>query len=91
MYYATNLEDSLIGMMGDSVKIKHVKALKAISPLPGQFRLIHDGKILNTTSGKNYQYTWSEPIKPGAYRIEIQIKLRGKDIPWLYSNPIYVY
>ncbi len=91
MYYATNLEDSLTGMIGDSIKIEQVKALKAVSPLPGRFRLIHDGKVLNTTSGENYQYTWSEPIKRGAYRIEMLIKLRGKYIPWLYSNPIYIY
>lgn len=91
MYYATNLEDSLTGMIGDSIKIEQVKALKAVSPLPGQFRLFHDGKVLNTTSGENYQYTWSEPIKRGAYRIEMLIKLRGKYIPWLYSNPIYIY
>ena len=91
MYYATNMGDSLIGMMGDSVKIEQVRALKVISPLPGQFRLIHDGKVVKTTSGENYQFTWTEPIKTGAYRIEIKLKIHGKYIPWLYSNPIYFY
>ena len=91
MYYATDKEDHLNGILGDSVKIEQIKSLKALSPLPGQFRLVHDGKIIKITSRSEYQFTWAEPISKGAYRIEMHIKLQGKLIPWLYSNPIYVY
>ena len=91
MYYAVNQKDSLIGMLGDSVKLADIKTLKAVSPYPGQFRLIHDGKIVNQTSKEGYNFTWSEPVQKGAYRIEIHIKLDGKIVPWLYSNPIYIY
>jgi hypothetical protein len=91
IYYCMNQDDSIGGILGDSIKMDQVKTLNAVSPLPGQFRLIHDGKTINVSSGDNYQYTWSEPIKMGAYRIEMHIKLKGKYVPWIYSNPIYIY
>ncbi len=91
MYYSKNQNDSINGILGDSVKIDQVKTLNAISPFPGQFRLIHNGKTVNVSSSEEYQYSWSEPIQRGAYRIEIHIQLNGKLVPWLYSNPIYIY
>ena len=91
IYYAVNKGDSVLGILGDSVKIEQAKALMAVSPLPGQFRLIHDGRIVNVSSGENYRYSWSEPLQKGTYRIEMHIRLHGKSIPWLYSNPIYLY
>jgi len=91
LYYAVNKKDSLVAILGDSLNINQVKTLNAISPFPGQFRLIHDGKTINISSAENYRFTWSEPLEKGAYRIEIHLKLQGKLIPWLYSNPIYIY
>ena len=91
MYYSKNQKDSLNGIMGDSVRADHVKSLNAVSPFPGQFRLIHNGKTVNISASESYQYTWSDPIEKGGYRIEIHIKLNGKLVPWLYSNPIYIY
>ena len=91
LYYTVNKNDSVNAILGDSVKIDQVKTLNAISPFPGQFRLIHDGKTINISSDENYRFTWSEPLEKGAYRIEIHLKLQGKLIPWLYSNPIYIY
>lgn len=91
MYYSENQADSISGILGDSVKMDQAKTLNAVSPLPGQFRLIHDGKTVNVTTSDNYQYAWSEPIEKGAYRIEMHIKLKGKYVPWIYSNPIYIY
>jgi len=91
VYYSKNQKDSLNGIMGDSVKINQVKSLNAVSPLPGQFRLIHDGKTVNVSTNESYQYTWAGPIEKGAYRIEMHIQLNGKFVPWLYSNPLYIY
>ena len=91
IYYALNGKDSITGILGDSIKTDQVKTLNAVSPLPGQFRLIHDGKTVNISSTDSYQYEWPEPIGKGAYRIEMHIKLKGKYIPWIYSNPIYIY
>jgi hypothetical protein len=91
MYYATNQNDSICGILGDSISLEQVKSLNAVSPLPGQFRLIHDGKTINISSGDIYQYSWSDLIEKGAYRIEVLVQLKGKYIPWIYSNPTYIY
>ena len=91
MYYSSNDRDSITAITGDSVRIDQVKTLRAVSPLPGQFRLIHDGKAVHDSDGEDFQYSWSEPMKKGAYRIEMHIRLKDNYIPWLYSNPIYVY
>lgn len=91
LYYAMNKKDSVSAILGDSIQCDQVKSLQADSPLPGQFRLIHDGKTVNVSSDDKYQLVWSEPLQKGAYRIEIHLKLQGKYLPWLYSNPIYIY
>ena len=91
MFYCTGQNDSIMAIMGDSIRFDKVKALKAVSPLPGKFRLIHDGKIVNTSSYDSYEYKWEDMIEKGAYRIEVHIKINDKDLPWIYSNPIYIY
>jgi hypothetical protein len=91
MYYATNQNDSICGILGDSITLEQVKSLNAVSPLPGQFSLVHDGKTINISSGSLYQYSWSDLIERGAYRIEVHLQLNGMYVPWIYSNPIYIY
>lgn len=91
LYYSTDLKNQLNAIMGDSIKASQVNTLKAVSPLPGEFRLIHDGKIVNISPDTNYEYSWSGPIIKGAYRMEVHLKFHGKNIPWIYSNPIYIY
>lgn len=91
LYYSLNQQDSVNAILGDSIRSDRVKTLNAVSPLPGRFRLIHDGRTMNISSEDNYRYAWAEPLEKGAYRIEMHIKLKGKYVPWIYSNPIYVY
>ena len=90
-YYSLSLKDSINGIMGDSIKNDQVKSLNSVSPLPGQFRLIHDGKTVDVSAGESYQYARTEPLEKGAYRIELHIKLNGKLVPWLYTNPMHIY
>ncbi len=90
-YFGLNRNDSVCAILGDSVRIDQVKMLRAESPLPGQFRLIHDGKTIAVSSENCYQISSNKVLEKGAYRIEIHLKLQGKLIPWLYSNPIYIY
>lgn len=91
MYCSRDGEDKITGIVGDSVQLDRVKSLHAVSPLPGQFRLIHDGKTIDTSAESEYQYTWRGLVGQGTYRIEVHIQLNGADVPWIYSNPIYVY
>jgi hypothetical protein len=91
MFFSLNQNDSVEGITGDSLTLEQVKSLNAVSPYPGQFRLVHDGKTVDISSGNIYEYSWSDLIEKGAYRIEVHIKLKEKYIPWIYSNPVYVY
>jgi len=91
LYYAVDHNNQIDAILGDSIQAEKVKELKAASPLPGRFRLIHDGKPVDQSSDDVYDYSWSGKMEKGAYRIEIYISLQDKTIPWLYSNPIYIY
>jgi hypothetical protein len=91
MFYGTGQNDSICCMMGDSVGFEKIKTISAVSPLPGQFRLLHNGNIVNKSSYDSYSYNWGDMIEKGAYRIEVHIRIRGVDLPWIYSNPIYIY
>jgi hypothetical protein len=90
-WYAVTHQEEISGIMGDSVQIGNTKTLKAVTPLPGQFRVIHNGKTIKTSTTDGYEFTFSEPIEKGFYRVEVHVKLNGKYVPWIYSNPIYVY
>jgi hypothetical protein len=91
MYWAHNAKNEISGILGDSVQLNQAVSLHAISPLPGRFKLIHDGEPVNNSPDESYEYSWSGPIEKGAYRIEVHIRLKNELIPWLYSNPVYIY
>jgi hypothetical protein len=91
MYCSKDKDDKTNGILGDSVRLNEVRSLHAVSPLPGQFRLVRDGKTIHTSPEKQYEYKWPGPVLKGVYRIEVHIKLNAEDVPWIYSNPIYVY
>lgn len=90
-FYAASPDSSISGILGDSVRVENIATLKAISPFPGEFRLIHNGTPVEISPGSQYEYTRSGPFEKGAYRIEVHLRLKGKTIPWLYTNPMYVY
>jgi hypothetical protein len=91
MFDCTGQNGKICGIMGDSVSFDNMKSLRAVSPLPGRFILLHDGKVINTSSWNSYEYKWEEMIEKGAYRIEVHTRIKNKDLPWIYSNPIYIY
>ena len=91
MYYSKDREGKISGILGDSVALHQARSLHAVSPLPGQFQLIRNGELVYTSGEGEYEYNWSGPVKEGVYRIEVHIKLGDEDVPWVYSNPIYVY
>jgi hypothetical protein len=91
MFDCVDQNNNKCGMMGDSISLDKIRAFNAVSPLPGKFRLIHDGKVADSSSYNSYEYKWEDMIEKGAYRLEVHIKIGDKDLPWIYSNPIYIY
>ena len=90
-FFALSQSDEVAGIMGDSVKISEVKNLGVVAPLPGQYRLIHNGKVIQTSSTDGYEFSFAGPFEPGSWRIEVHLNIKGKYTPWIYSNPVYLY
>lgn len=91
IYGAQDSHDTLTAIVGDSVQVAAVKSLYATSPLPGAFRLFHNGRLIDASPEHLYAYKWRGPVQRGAYRIEVHIRLGNETVPWIYTNPIYVY
>src|SRR5690606_30114807 len=91
MFCAKDASDHVSAIMGDSVRLADIKSLQVVSPLPGQFRLIRNGKTVDVSSDDSYQYILADVTDNGIYRIEVHIQLDRKFVPWINSNPIYFY
>jgi len=89
-FYSTNSSGSLTGIVGDSVNLRQASALHAVSPFPVRFELFRSGKLIDFKEN-SYDYQFSLKNKPGNYRIVARLKLRGELLPWVYTNPIYIY
>ncbi|KAA3612565.1 MAG: hypothetical protein DWQ05_18095 [Calditrichaeota bacterium] len=89
LFYAENESGDLIGIMGDALKLQDVKNFAAESPLPGRFRLLRNGKIIDEKYD-SYSYRSANILEKGVYRFEVAINFDSKWVPWIYSNPIYV-
>ena len=89
-YFSTNDTDEVNAIMGDSISVNSLNKLKAVSPFPVQFELIKDGAVINTVED-SYMYEFDPNQQPGNYRIEAYLNFNDELIPWIYTNPIYVY
>jgi len=62
--------------------------LRVTLPKPAQIRLIAAGRgVIATGFGRSLSHTVREP---GAYRIEVWKRWRGRLRGWVFSNPIYL-
>ena len=91
--YFCSKDDSsgVTALPGDSVSVKQVNAFHAVSPLPGQFRLLKDGQVIDASREDAYEYRWRGPVERGVYRIEVHLNFSNGSVPWIYANPVYVY
>ncbi len=75
-------------IMGDEIQLDEGVTLQAKLPARAPCRLICDGKVLQTWTGREVcAFTASEP---GVYRFEAAIDFLNRRRGWIYSNPIYV-
>ena len=89
-YFSTGANNEINAIMGDSITVGSVNRLKAVSPFPVQFKLIKNGEVIDIIDNI-YSYEYKEEITPGNYRLEAYLDFNGKQTPWIYTNPIYVY
>ena len=61
--------------------------LNAQAPLPVEWKLLRDGKVVQESKGKRF----SNPVTElGNYRIEAWLDVAGEKMIWILSNPIHV-
>ena len=89
-FYSTDATQKLNAIMGDSVAAPTVKHLQAVSPFPVTFELFRNGKLIDQQANV-YAYAYNKPVTPGNYRIVARVQLGDQWLPWVYTNPIYVY
>ncbi len=91
LFYSSDAENKVNAVGGDSIRLSQINSLKAVLCFPGRFKLIKDGEKIDVTETEVYEYAFQNEFQKGAYRIEVHIKLGKEWLPWLYSNPIYLY
>lgn len=89
-FFSLDSNNSVNAIMGDSVMAKNILELRAVSPLPVQFRLVKNGITIDQVADV-YVYHFNPQSSPGNYRIVASVKMDDDWTPWIFSNAIYVY
>lgn len=74
-------------IMGDEAKFEEGASLRMKVPAPTEVRILRDGKPWKRRDALDWTVAADGP---GVYRVEVWTHQRGKDWPWVYSNPIYL-
>jgi hypothetical protein len=57
------------------------------APLPAQWKVLRNGKILMHFTGRSVEF----PVPaPGNYRVEVWLTVAGVEMPWILTNPFYI-
>lgn len=75
-------------IIGETIPFSPNVHLRAASPVPCRFVVIHDGSPEGTpTEGRDCDIAVKSP---GKYRIEAELNIVGEWTPWVFTNPIEV-
>jgi hypothetical protein len=58
-----------------------------VLPATAKIRIVKDGTLFKEEIAQDLTCSISEP---GIYRVEAYLRVLGKYLPWIFSNPIYV-
>lgn len=83
----TGSSGGIQAIMGDSLKLQQTVTLHINSPLSARLRLLHQGRLVAETTGR--ELTW-QSTEPGVYRVEAYRPYWGWQRGWVFTNPIYV-
>lgn len=75
------------GIMGDQILLISGLKLEVRTPAPGRIRIFRNGSPITEIMGDRLTQAIHEA---GVYRTEVDLKIRNRWRPWIYSNPIYV-
>ena len=74
-------------MMGDVLPRRGATKFEVSCPSTAKIKLLRDGKVVASTTGKKLEHT---SVEPGVYRVECYRPFRLLNRGWIFSNPIYV-
>jgi hypothetical protein len=72
-------------VMGETAPFSKETRLHALSPLRCRFTVLKDGSVVYRQEGRAVE--WAPP-GPAKYRVEAELKVLDKWVPWVYANPI---
>ena len=73
--------------MGSQLALSKDLNLQGQAPLPVHWRMLHNGKIVEETTGRTIRF----PVtNPGNYRAEAWLDIDGERMLWILSNPLYI-
>ncbi len=89
-FFAAGPSGDPVAIMGDSIPAGTAFRLRAVAPYPVRWELFKDGKL---ATSKDNDYAFEFPVNGlrGNYRVVARLKFRDRWLPWIYTNPIYVY
>jgi hypothetical protein len=73
--------------MGDDFILENEASLTTALPATAKIRIVKDGAIFQEEIARDLTCRISEP---GVYRVEAYLRVLGKYLPWIFSNPVYV-
>ena len=74
-------------VMGESTPLGSDTRLRAASPVPCRFTIVHDGNVVHQAEGRELDW---QPKETGKYRVEAEVDILGEWTPWVYTNPIEI-
>jgi len=88
--FGAMMVDSVLAVMGDSVMWRPGLILRAETPVPAQIT-IHSSVPSQSFVGEVGRSATISQLATGMYWVEASVSVGGDSIPWIISNPIYVY
>ncbi len=84
----TGVSREVSAMMGDEISARHPVTLQTHLPSFAEIRLVRNGQLVR--KAVNAYALTHLATEPGAYRIEVYRRFRGRKRGWIFSNPIYI-
>jgi len=75
----------LKAVMGEAIPLTETVRLRAASPHAGQIKVLRDGAVVHQVVGTQLDF---KPTERGNYRVEVELRVVGDWVPWIYSNPL---
>ncbi|MFL5825043.1 MAG: CehA/McbA family metallohydrolase [Thermoleophilaceae bacterium] len=73
--------------MGAEAELGEGYELRARSPRHADLRLFRNGEEIARSAGRGIDFEASEP---GAYRVEARLDVKGREVTWVLTNPVYL-